>query len=64
MAEDHELCTYYRFHKHKIILFLAAMRTYADELKAAGYRVQYFSWMIVPSERKAMSKSWRHFLSR
>ena len=41
MAEDQELCTYYRFHKHKIILFLASMRTYADELKAAGYRVQY-----------------------
>ena len=41
MAEDQDLCTYYRFHKHKIMLFLAAMRTYADELKAAGYRVQY-----------------------
>ena len=41
MAEDLDLCTYYRFHKHKIMLFLAAMRTYADEIKAAGYRVQY-----------------------
>jgi deoxyribodipyrimidine photolyase-related protein len=41
MAEDRELCTYYRFHKHKIILFLAAMRSYADDLKTAGYDVIY-----------------------
>jgi deoxyribodipyrimidine photolyase-related protein len=41
MAEDQELCTYYRFHKHKIILFLAAMRSYADDLKKAGYDVLY-----------------------
>lgn len=41
MAEDRELCTYYRFHKHKIILFLAAMRSYADELRSAGYDVTY-----------------------
>lgn len=41
MAEDRELCTYYRFHKHKIILFLAAMRAYADELRKAGYEVVY-----------------------
>ena len=33
MREDQELCTYYKFHKHKIIFFLAAMRTYAEELK-------------------------------
>jgi deoxyribodipyrimidine photolyase-related protein len=43
MAEDIELCTYYRFHKHKIILFLAAMRTYAEELKTQGYDVHYVS---------------------
>lgn len=41
MAEDKELCTYYKFHKHKIILFLAAMRSYAEELKKAGYNVCY-----------------------
>jgi deoxyribodipyrimidine photolyase-related protein len=41
VAEDRELCTYYRFHKHKIILFLAAMRSYADELRKAGYEVLY-----------------------
>jgi deoxyribodipyrimidine photolyase-related protein len=41
MAEDRELCTYYRFHKHKIILFLVAMRAYADDLQKAGYDVSY-----------------------
>lgn len=30
MREDQELCTYYKFHKHKIIFFLAAMRTFAQ----------------------------------
>jgi len=41
MREDRQLCTYFPFHKHKIILFLAAMRTYAEELRASGYSVIY-----------------------
>lgn len=41
MREDFELCTYYKFHKHKIILFLAAMREYAKDLKEAGFDVHY-----------------------
>lgn len=41
MAEDRGLCTYFRFHKHKIILFLAAMRNLRDELRSAGLRVVY-----------------------
>ncbi|HEX7675918.1 MAG TPA: cryptochrome/photolyase family protein [Bdellovibrio sp.] len=41
MREDRELATYYRFHKHKIIFFFAAMRTYRDELIKAGYKVHY-----------------------
>ncbi len=32
MREDQELCTYFKFHKHKITFFLSAMRSYADEL--------------------------------
>ena len=43
MAEDRELCTYFKFHKHKIILFLAAMRSYAEDLRKAGYEVDYVS---------------------
>ncbi|MEM9216368.1 MAG: cryptochrome/photolyase family protein [Cyanobacteria bacterium P01_F01_bin.150] len=41
MAEDHGLCTHYRYHKHKLILFLAAMRSYADDLSVAGAEVTY-----------------------
>ena len=41
MAEDLGLCTYVRHHQQKIVLFLAAMRSYADELEQAGYQVIY-----------------------
>jgi len=41
MAEDVGLCTYVRHHQQKIVLFLAAMRSYADALSRAGYDVHY-----------------------
>ena len=41
MREDKELCTYYQFHKQKIIFFLTAMRTYADELSKNKLNVHY-----------------------
>jgi len=41
MAEDMSLCTDVRHHQQKIVLFLAAMRSYADELRAAGHSVTY-----------------------
>lgn len=41
MREDLELCTYFRFHKHKIIFFLSAMRTYREELKKKKVKVHY-----------------------
>ena len=41
MAEDVGLCTYVRHHQQKIVLFLAAMRAYRDELIAAGFDVRY-----------------------
>ena len=41
MREDHELCTHFRYHKHKILFVLSAMRKYARELESAGYRVHY-----------------------
>jgi len=34
MIEDHGLCTHFRYHKHKLIFFLSAMRHHAEELKA------------------------------
>jgi deoxyribodipyrimidine photolyase-related protein len=41
MREDRELCTYYRFHKHKIIFFLSSMRNYRDELLEEKISVHY-----------------------
>ncbi len=41
MAEDLGLCTEVRHHQQKIVLFLSAMRAYADELTDAGYRLHY-----------------------
>jgi deoxyribodipyrimidine photolyase-related protein len=41
MAEDVGLCTYEKHHQQKIVLFLAAMRSYAEELRDAGYEVHY-----------------------
>jgi deoxyribodipyrimidine photolyase-like uncharacterized protein len=42
MAEDIGLRTYVRHHQQKIVLFLAAMRSYADELRDTGFEVRYF----------------------
>lgn len=33
MAEDTGLCTHFKYHKHKLILFLSAMRSHADEVR-------------------------------
>ena len=49
MAEDHSLCTHYRYHKHKIILFLAAMRSYAELLQSHGANVHYIQLDAEPS---------------
>ena len=42
MAEDYELCTYFKHHKLKLFLFLTAMREYRDELKNKSFSVNYF----------------------
>ena len=42
MAEDYQLCTYVKHHRQKILLFLSAMRSYADELKKADFFLTYF----------------------
>ena len=41
MAEDVGLCTHFKYHKHKLIFFLASMRNYADELRREGFQVHY-----------------------
>jgi deoxyribodipyrimidine photolyase-related protein len=41
MREDVGLCTHFKYHKHKIIFFLSAMRKYAEELRGQGFNVHY-----------------------
>lgn len=41
MIEHPELCTHFRYHKKKIVLFLTAMRDYADALRSCGVAVHY-----------------------
>lgn len=45
MAEDSGLCTHYRYHKHKLILFLSAMRSYHDTLDQ-NHSIRY--WKLTP----------------
>lgn len=33
MAEDAGLCTHFKYHKHKLVLFLSAMRSHAEEIE-------------------------------
>lgn len=37
MKEDKMLCTHFKYHKHKLILFLAAMRNHKDSLEDVAY---------------------------
>ena len=41
MKEDITLCTRFRYHQQKIVLFLASMRRHAARLKDLGYKVHY-----------------------
>jgi deoxyribodipyrimidine photolyase-related protein len=41
MAEVHEEATYVRHHKKKIAFLFSAMRHFAEELRADGWRVEY-----------------------
>ncbi len=41
MREDLELCSYFKFHQLKIFFFLAAMRSYAEEIKQEGFSITY-----------------------
>ena len=52
MAEDLGLCTYFKHHKQKLVLFLAAMRSHADELREAGYTVEYHAFDLSKAPEK------------
>lgn len=60
MREDRELASYYRFHKHKIVFFFAAMRAYRDELLDHGFKVHYEEF---GQDRLSYEKSLQNFLN-
>ena len=41
MCEDYGLCSFQKHHKMKILLFLSAMRSFADELTENGFELIY-----------------------
>lgn len=41
MLEDFGLCRHFKYHKHKLIFFLASMRRWAEERRTEGYTVLY-----------------------
>ena len=48
MCEDHELCTHFKYHKHKIIHFLASMRLFSEELEKKDKKVFYKKYAEKP----------------
>ena len=48
MAEDVGLCTHFQYHKHKLMLFLSAMRSHAEVLKE-NHSLRY--WKLTPENR-------------
>lgn len=56
MCEDTELCTHFKYHKHKIIHFLASMRLYRDQLKDWGKKVDYYSLESKPHFLKKLEE--------
>lgn len=61
MREDVELCTYYKFHKNKIIFFLSAMKFYRDELKDYGFTVHYEK---LAQDKLSYEASLRNFMQK
>jgi deoxyribodipyrimidine photolyase-related protein len=41
LAEDAGLCTHFKYHRHKLVLFLASMRRFARRMEKAGFDVHY-----------------------
>lgn len=56
MCEDNELCTHFKYHKHKIIHFLASMREYKDYLESKGKLVTYKTLESKPLFEKELKK--------
>ncbi|WP_404787599.1 cryptochrome/photolyase family protein [Altericista sp. CCNU0014] len=59
MAEDEGLCTDFKFHKHKLILYLAAMRHHRDLLREQGVTVEYCQQTLPQASSTYEDKLWQ-----
>jgi deoxyribodipyrimidine photolyase-related protein len=57
MCEDIELCTHFKYHKHKIIHFLASMREFADHLRTKNKNLHYFPLKETPQFLSELEKT-------
>ena len=44
MKEDNSLCNHFKYHKHKIILFLSSMRNFRDEIIDNDHDIKYIEF--------------------
>ena len=57
MCEDVDLCTHFKYHKHKIIFFLSSMRHFANELESKKADINYFELEKKPQFFKSLKKT-------
>jgi deoxyribodipyrimidine photolyase-related protein len=55
MAEDAGLCTHFKYHKHKLVLFLSAMRSHAEDIEK-DYPLDYHKLTTKNQERSYENK--------
>jgi deoxyribodipyrimidine photolyase-related protein len=60
LAEDWELCTRFKIHQHKLVLFLAAMRHYRLDLEEKGFQVHYHELSEHPYEERLIAFLKKH----
>jgi deoxyribodipyrimidine photolyase-related protein len=63
MKEDKSLCTHFNYHKHKIVLFLSAMRHHRDEIKKTN-KVVYFEFDDKTYEERLSETLKEHGISK
>ncbi|MCG8434366.1 MAG: cryptochrome/photolyase family protein, partial [Gammaproteobacteria bacterium] len=56
MAEDFRQFSYVKHHKKKLVLMIAAMRSYADELRRSGFEVHYIKLSHANKDKSLLDK--------
>ena len=64
MAEDLGLCSFQKHHKLKILLFLSAMRSYADMLKKNNYDLKIVNAAIEAQSTVGIIYNFKHWFTK